>query len=277
MPFPLPDRCRRSPSTRTHLELLTALGFLLGAASPADALVLTLLSSEANVSGSLSDDDESWSDADQSFDPDPNIQVSQSFSTNTSSNTFVDAAHLLGANSLRVSSRSTAGSGGLLSDSASAHDFAIRFSIDEPAHYELENGNSTGNFPVAIATTAGTSASLVYELRREDTGVLVFSWSAPSSGEAGVYASGFIPAGTYVWTATASAVANGNPCCGAQSAAALGNTRLSLDSSFTSVPGLGPLTGALLAAVLGGAGAWRLRRGARPGCDAPAGGPADAA
>lgn len=246
-------------TTRAGIVLAASGLILVVSAMPSNALVLTLLSSEANVAGTLSDDDENWSDSDQSLDLDPSIQVSQSFSTNTSSNTFISSNHAPVVARLAISSLSSAGSGGPLSDSSSSHDFSIRFSIDEAAHYEFENGNSTGSFPRATASTAGTSASLVYELRREDTGTLVFSWSAPSSGSAGVYASGFVSAGTYVWTGVGAASANGDPCCGSQSASARGNVRLSFDTSFDAVPALSPLGGVGLVVALGVFGARRLR------------------
>jgi hypothetical protein len=260
----------RLPHTRIVIRigwpLLAGLALLIGPATPAAALVTTLLSSEANVSGSLSDDQQSWSDSDQSLDLAPNIDVSQSFSTNTSSNSFVFSSHAVSVGRLRMSTRSTAGSGGLLANSSAAHDFTIRFSIDESAAFELKNGNSTGSFPVATATTAGTSASLVYELREEGAPTPVFTFPAPASGAAGVYRSGVIPAGTYVWAAVATAVADGNPCCAAQSAAALGNVMLQLDAApLPTIPVLSPLAGAALVATLGGLGAAWARRASAEG------------
>ena len=239
---------------------------LLGAVTPARAVVTTLLSSEVNVSGALSDADESWSDADQSLDLAPSISVSQSFSTNTSSNSFAFSAHAVVVGRLRMSTRSSAGSGGEASDSDAAHDFTIRFSIDGPAAYELENGNSTGSFPLASSNGAGASASLVYELREEGAATPVFVYAVPTSNSAGIYRSGVIPAGTYVWTAVASASADGSPGSGAQSALAVGNTQLQLsDPPAPTVPMLAPSALAPLVVALAGIGAFALRSSRRSG------------
>lgn len=247
-----------------HLALGAAIALSLGFAPPAAALVTTLLSSEANVSGSLAQSTQTWSDSDQSIDLAPSISVSQSFSTNTSSNSFAFSAHAVSVGRFQMSTRSTAGSGGTTSDAAAAHDFTIRFSIDDRASYELRNGNSTGTFPEATSNGDEATASLVYELRLEGAPSPVFVYSAPTDGAAGTYRSGVIPAGTYVWTGTASAVANGDACCGAQSAAAIGNVRLQLDDAPTSVPALWPAAGGGLALLLGALGRSRLGRSQRP-------------
>ncbi|MCB9724078.1 MAG: hypothetical protein H6748_08545 [Spirochaetaceae bacterium] len=240
------------PRRRTVLTapILSALLLSIGA-PPAGALVTTLLSSEANVAGSLADADQSWTDSIQSLDLAPSISVGQSFSTNTSSNSFVVSSHAVSVGRLRMSTRSTAGAGGADSNGDAAHDFQIRFSIDEAASYELKNGNATGSFPVATAS-GSASASLVYELRREGAPTPVFVFAATSSGAAGVYRSGVISAGTYLWSAVASAVANGT-AGGAQSAAAIGNVTLQLDPAPPpTVPSLQPIGIAVLLLVLGG-------------------------
>ncbi len=231
-------------------------------ASPAQAVVTTLLSSETNVAGSLSDDQDSWSDSAQSFDLAPNISVSQSFGTNTSSNNFSFSAHAVSVGRLRMSTRSTAGAGGAAALASAAHDFTIRFSIDARATYALANGNSTGSFPSASATPEGGAASLVYELRREGASSPVFVWSAPTSGAAGTYVSGVITPGTYVWSAVASATADGDDCCGAQTAAAIGNVQLQLDDAPLVVPSMTPWAGGGLVVLLAAVGFAGLRRNA---------------
>lgn len=256
--------CLRSRTARLRFGRGSTLALLAGfavasSAAPAHALVTTLLSSEAHVSGSLSDPDESWSDSDQSTDLAPSISVSQSFSTNTSSNSFVQSGHAVSVGRLRISTRSTAGAGGAESNGDAAHDFEIRFSIDEAAYFELKNGNSTGSFPSAQATSS-SSASLVYELRREGAVTPVFTYSPPPSNGAGVYRSGIITAGTYVWTCSGIADANGTEG-ETQSAAAIGNTTLQLDPAPVSeVPLLGPVGAVALFAGLGRFALARLRR-----------------
>lgn len=249
-PDPDPDPARIETRLGRFLTGLV-LALAIGSAAPAGAVVTTLLSSEANVSGSLSDDDESWSDSDQSLDLAPSISVSQSFSTNTSSNTFAFSAHAAAFGRLQMSTRSTAGSGGELSDSAGAHDFTIRFSVDGPAAYELRNGNASGTFPEASSNGPGASSSLVYELRQEGSATPVFVYVAPTDNAAGTYRSGVIPAGTYVWTGVGSATANGSPGAGSQSAFAIGNVRLQLeDAPPPPVPATGSRAILLLVFVL---------------------------
>jgi len=255
----------RSGSARPRAAvLLASLATLSLLASPAQAVVTTLLSSETNVAGTLADDEQSWSDSDQSLDLAPSISVSQSFATNTSSNSFSFSAHAVSAGRLRMSTRSTAGAGGAAVSASASHDFTIRFSIDARAAYELQNGNSTGSFPAASATPEGGAASLVYELRREGGAAPVFVWNAPTSGAAGTYVSGVIAPGTYVWSAVASATANGDPCCGAQTASAIGNIQLQLEDAPAVVPALGPVAGLCLTALLAGVGLRRLASTADP-------------
>lgn len=242
------------------LGLMTALALTMGAASPSSALVLALLSSEANVSGSLTTPGDGWSDSDQSFDLAPAISVSESFGTNSSSNSFVNSSHAVAAERLRMSTRSTAGAGGDGASSTAQHDFTVRFSIDGPALYELKNGNSTGNFPVANATPEGGSASLVYELRAEGAPSPVFTWAAPTTNSAGIYVSGVLTPGTYLWTAVAVASAVGDSESGSQSAASIGNVTLEFEDAPTPVPTLAPLALAALVTALGAIGAARSRR-----------------
>jgi hypothetical protein len=138
-----------------------------------------------------------------------------------------------------MSTRSAAGAGSELSDSAAVHDFTIRFSIDGPAAYTLRNGHSTGSFPEATSNGSGASASLVYELREEGSATPVFVYAAPTDNSAGVYRAGVIPAGIYAWTGVGSATANGSPGSGSQSAVAIGNVRLQLDDAPPPVPTVG--------------------------------------
>lgn len=209
------------------------------------AVVLTLLESTANVSGTIASPIGNWSDSAQSLDLDPLVQVSQSFGSGINANSSVNAGHNLGLATLAMATGFTAGSGGQTTDSTIDYDFALRFTLDVPSVYTFQNNNNTGSFPRASAPTAGTSASLVYELREEGGGS-VFIYAAPSVGVAEIYASGTIPAGTYLWTGVGSAAALGNPCCGFQTADITGNVRLSFeDAPAVPTPGL-QATGALL-------------------------------
>ena len=252
--------CSGTARTRFIARSLVPVALFLLLSSPAQAVVTTLLSSETNVAGSLSNDVDSWSDSAQSLDLAPSISVSQSFGTNTSSNSFSFSAHAVAAGRLRMSTRSTAGAGGAAANGSASHDFTIRFSIDGPAAYELRNGNSTGSFPSATGTSPGGSGSLVYELRREGAATPVFVWNAPTSGSAGTYVSGVISAGTYVWTAVGTATADGDPCCGAQSASAIGNVQLQLDDAPVVVPSIAPVAAVGLSALLAAVGGASLRR-----------------
>lgn len=231
---------------RLGLGLITAFWFCAGMTSMAHAVVLTLLDSEANAAGSITGSVGNWSDSAQSLDLDPFVQVQQNFGPTIGANSFVNAGHSLGQNSLAISAGLAASTFIESADVTIDYDFELRFTLDEAASYTFQNNNDTGGFPRASAPTPGTTASLVYELR-EEGGSTVFIYASPSVGVAGVYSSGVVPAGTYLWTGVGSAAALGDVCCNSQSADITGNVGLSFqDAPPPPVPGLGDAAAMLL-------------------------------
>ncbi|MCR9096653.1 MAG: hypothetical protein NXI30_20715 [bacterium] len=221
-------------------------------AGPAVAQLLVPIDSVANVSGSITSTVGNWSDAQQSPDLAPNIQVQQVI-TSLGANSLVSASQNLALDLIRVETGFLARTSGSTSNVAIDHDYTLRFSLTSAATFEFRNGNNTGGFPIAFAPDPGTTASLVYRLEDEG-GSVIFSYEAPNvaSGVAGVYASGTVPAGTYLFSVVGSAEALGDPCCVFQNAQPRGNVALDFEPAPDppSVSGLGVIASSFLLVAL---------------------------
>jgi hypothetical protein len=231
----IPTSARWARASFSLTLLLCATALLL--APRAEAQGLVLIDSVANVSGSIASPVGNWSDAQQSLDLQPSIQVQQTI-TSLGANSFVSASPDLVNDRIQLQTGFQARTSGSASDVMIDHDYTLRFSLTAAARFELRNGNNTGSFPKAFAPDAGTTASLVYRLEQQG-GAEVFVFAAPNefSGSPGVYASGTVPAGDYVFTVVGSAEALGNACCVSQDALIAGNVILDFDAA-PPVPGL---------------------------------------
>jgi len=239
-----------------------ALAAALLIAPRAGAQNITPIDSVANVSGSITSTIGNWSDAVQSLDLAPSIQVQQVIAS-LSANSFVVANINLALDFVQVETGFSTRTSGSSSDVAIDHDYTLRFSVGSTTYFEFRNGNNTGGFPVATALDPTTSASLVYRLEREG-GPEIFRYEAPnvSNGEPGTYASGIVLPGDYVFTVVGSAEALGDPCCVLQNAAARGNVVLDLGASAP-VPGLGPVAVVLALFAVAGVGMMTIMRSRR--------------
>lgn len=253
----------QNPSTPFLVSPVFVLLAILLAGSPAKAQLVAPLDSVANVSGSITSTIGNWSDAQQSLDLDPNIQVMQVIAS-LNANSFVNASQNLGVDRLQVETGFSARTSGSSSDVAIAHDYTLRFSLSSPATFEFRNGNNTGGFPVAFAPDVLSTASLDYRLE-EEGGPVIFNYAAPnvSNGSPGIYASGALTAGTYVFSIVGSAAAFGDPCCVFQSVSLHGNVALEFQPAPLA-PGLwGGSALLLLAALVSLASVALLRHGRR--------------
>ena len=217
------------------------------AVGAAQALVVTPLDTESNVSGSIVGSSGNWSDSQQTLDFEF-IEVAESFGQ-LAVRSQVNSSYTPALQRFSVQTGQSTTLGFSMSDTTALdYDHIVRFTIDESANFVFENTQAITGFPRAIPGGDSATASLTYELEAEGGGS-VFLYVAPnlSSGEAGPYASGMIPAGTYALRVIGSASLAPNACCANQTATISGNVSLSL----TEVPAPVPVLGGFPLAVLG--------------------------